>query len=60
MPEIPEKKQSVRPPRTILFAALAALALLVVVWVAVSTAVGWGGDDCATKPETGAASGNCR
>ncbi len=60
MPEIPEKRQSVRPPRPILLAALAALGVLVIVWVAVTAAVGWGGDDCATKPETGAASGNCR
>jgi hypothetical protein len=60
MPEIPEKKQSIRPPRSILLAAVAALAVLVVVWVAVSVAVGWGGDDCATEPETGAASANCR
>ncbi len=53
MPDLPEKKQSIRSPRSLLLAALAALVVLVAVWFAVSAAVSWGGDDCPTKPETG-------
>lgn len=58
MPELPEKKLSIGPPRSLLLTALA-LVVLVAVWFAVSAAVGWGGDDRPTKPETGAAPDNC-
>ena len=60
MPELPEQKQSIRPPRALVFVALAALVVLAAVWFAVSTAVGNGGDDCAARQESGVAGDRCR
>jgi hypothetical protein len=56
MPEVPEKRQSVRPPRQLLLAALVALALLAAVWVAVAVATR---EECPADRQTGAVSGRC-
>jgi hypothetical protein len=56
MPEFPEKRQSVRPPRRLLWAALVALAVLAAVWFAVAAATN---EECPAERQTGAVSGRC-
>jgi len=46
VPEIPEKRQSIRPPRSMLLAAAVIGIALLAVWFAVGAAVGGGGEDC--------------
>ena len=58
MEHIPEKRQSVRPPVTVVLAALVLLAALGAVWLAVSAAVGGGGEDCPAQRQ--ATSERCR
>lgn len=60
MPDIPRQRQSIRPPRVLIYLGFAALLLFAVIWGAVTWAVGGGGEDCPTKPETGAAAERCR
>jgi hypothetical protein len=60
MPEIPQKRQSIRPPVRLLLVGLAALLVLVVVWIAVSVALNRGSDDgCAPQTNKGAVSDRC-
>jgi hypothetical protein len=60
MPEIPQKRQSIRPPVRLLLVGLAALLVLVVVWIAVSAALNRGSDDgCAPQTNKGAVSDRC-
>jgi hypothetical protein len=56
MPGVPEKRQSVRPPRRLLWAGLLVLAVLAVVWFAVATATQ---EDCPAQRESGAVSERC-
>lgn len=51
MPDIPEKRQSIRPPRSFLLVILAVLVVMTAVWFAVSAAVKSGGEDCPAKGE---------
>jgi hypothetical protein len=60
VPDIPTKRQSIRPPRVLIYVGLAALLLFAVIWGAVTWAIGGGGESCPTRPETGAASERCR
>jgi hypothetical protein len=60
MPEIPEKRQSIRPRLPVLLGALGTVLVMAVIWFAVTWAVGAGGEDCASKPANGAASDRCR
>ena len=58
MPTIPERRQRVRPPWTVVLVALVALAALGAVWFAVGAAVGNGGEECAGRAN--ATSERCR
>ena len=60
VPDIPTKRQSIRPPRVLTYVGLATLLLFAVIWAAVTWAMGGGGESCPTKPESGAASERCR
>jgi hypothetical protein len=59
MPEIPEKRQSIRPPRRVLLAGLLALVALVAVLVAVTAALHSGNDDCPASTSGGGVSKRC-
>jgi len=52
MRQIPEKRQSVRPPLRVVLVALVLLAALGVVWFAVSAAVHQGGEDCPAQRQS--------
>ncbi|NUP32455.1 MAG: hypothetical protein HOU01_12135 [Streptomycetaceae bacterium] len=60
VPELPVKRQSIRPPRVLLLVVAAVLLLFAVIWGAVTWAVSDGKDSCPTRPPTGAASERCR
>ena len=59
VPELPEKRQSVRPNRSVLVGALLIAVVLAAVWFAVSAAVEAGGEDCPAQREQGAVSDKC-
>ena len=52
MSALPDKHQSIRPPRWFLLAIVAMLVVMGVVWSTVTVAVRSGGEDCASKGET--------
>ena len=54
MPEIPAKRQSIRPRLPVLLGAVGTLVVMAVIWFAVTWAVDAGGQDCASKPSSGA------
>ena len=60
MPEMPEKRQSVRPRLPVLLGAVGTLVVMALIWFAVTWAVDAGGQDCASKPRSGASSDRCR
>ena len=51
MPNMPEKRQSIRPPRSFIFVLVAMLVVMAAVWFAVSAAVKSGGEDCPAQGE---------
>jgi hypothetical protein len=60
MPELPEKRQSIRPGLPVILGALGVLLIMAVVWLAVTWAIGSGGQDCPSRPSSGAAADRCR
>ena len=60
MSGIPEKRQSIRPPRRMLLVVCLILVAMAAVWFAVTTAVQAGGEDCPAERESGAVSNQCR
>jgi hypothetical protein len=60
MPEMPEKRQSIRPGLPVVLGALGVLVIMAIVWLAVTWAVGSGGQSCQSRPNSGAAAHRCR
>ncbi len=60
MPELPEKRQSIRPGLPVILGAAATLVIMAIIWFAVTWAVGSGGQDCASQPSSGASADRCR
>lgn len=60
MPGTPEKRQSIRPPRAVLLGLGATVAIMLLVWVVVASAIGQGGQDCPAERDNGAVADRCR